>query len=82
MTTFSILLYNNSVSIVSLRTGEDNTDASTSNAHRADVLRSSPRKAAAINIANQNSDDSKDKHLREQEGESLFGLKIVKPAQG
>ncbi|KAL6490473.1 hypothetical protein MHYP_G00008180 [Metynnis hypsauchen] len=68
--------------------GEEKTDTKMSNAHGPNDLRPSPRKAGMISIASQRPENSKDKHqlavpgVKKQEGETVFGLKIVKPAPG
>uniref|UniRef100_A0A3B1JX23 EH domain-binding protein 1-like protein 1 n=1 Tax=Astyanax mexicanus TaxID=7994 RepID=A0A3B1JX23_ASTMX len=62
---------------------EENTSSKISNAHKP-----SSRKAGVISIASQRPGDSKDEHpsvtsgTRKQDGEPVFGLKIVKPAPG
>ncbi|KAL7876155.1 hypothetical protein AOLI_G00111180 [Acnodon oligacanthus] len=67
---------------------EEKTDTKMSNAHGTNDLRPSPRKAGMISIASQRPENSKDKHqlavpgVKKQEGETIFGLKIVKPAPG
>ncbi|XP_072544040.1 EH domain-binding protein 1 isoform X6 [Salminus brasiliensis] len=67
-----------------VNTNEENTDTTTSNAHRTSDLRPSSRKAGIICIANQRPDDSKEvtSGVKKQEGDSGFGLKVVKPAPG
>ncbi|KAL7880069.1 hypothetical protein SRHO_G00023230 [Serrasalmus rhombeus] len=68
--------------------GEEKTDTKISNAHGTHDLRPSPRKAGMISIAGQRPENSKDKHqlvvpgVKKQEGETVCGLKIVKPAPG